>query len=185
MENSRTRKIVIVGVLGAIIALMSFTPLGFVPWFSGVSLAIVHIPVIIAAIIEGPLAALVTGLIFGLSSLYQAHYLPRGPADPLFQDPFISVLPRLLFSLVPWLIWKLSSRRPVIGLILTGALGSLAHTILVLAMLGLRGYLPWGGLSAIAVANGLPEAGLAAVLTLAIVAAWWQMPVGKRHGADL
>jgi hypothetical protein len=35
------------------------------------------------------------------------------------------------------------------------------------------------------VLNGLPEAGVSALLTLAVVAAWRQIKIGKRQGADL
>jgi hypothetical protein len=71
------------------------------------------------------------------------------------------------------------------GLIITGIVGSFTNTILVLAMIGVLGYVPWIALGPIAIANGLPEAGAAALLTLVIVAAWQQIEVGHRRGANL
>jgi len=55
MAQDRTRKIVVTGVLGAIAILLGLTHWGFIPWFGwDVSLTIMHVPVIIGAILEGP-----------------------------------------------------------------------------------------------------------------------------------
>ena len=54
MPQDRTRKLVITGVMGAITILLGVTHWGFIPWFGGISLTIMHVPVIIAAILEGP-----------------------------------------------------------------------------------------------------------------------------------
>jgi hypothetical protein len=61
----------------------------------------------------------------------------------------------------------------------------LTNTVLVLGMIGVLGFLPWAGLLPIAIANGLPEAGASALITLLVVAAWWQLKIGKKKGADL
>ena len=55
MPQDRTRKLVITGVMGAISVLLGVTHWGFIPWFGGVSLTIMHVPVIIAAVLEGPI----------------------------------------------------------------------------------------------------------------------------------
>jgi uncharacterized membrane protein len=52
MPQDRTRKLVITGVMGAITILLGVTHWGFIPWFGGISLTIMHVPVIIAAILE-------------------------------------------------------------------------------------------------------------------------------------
>ncbi len=52
--NDRIRKIVVTGVMGAIFNLLGITHWGFIPWFSGASLTIMHVPVIIGAVLEGP-----------------------------------------------------------------------------------------------------------------------------------
>jgi len=72
MPQDRTRKIVITGVLGAIAVLLGLTRLGFIPWISGASLTIMHIPAIIGAILEGPIVGLGIGLIFGIFSEIKA-----------------------------------------------------------------------------------------------------------------
>jgi hypothetical protein len=53
-------------------------------------------------------------------------------------------------------------------------------TVLVLGAIGLFKHLPWAALPPIAVSNGLPEAALAAILTVAVVVAWKQIETGRR-----
>ena len=185
MAQDRTRKIAIAGVLSAISVVLGLTHWGFIPWFGGISLTIMHVPVIIGAILEGPIVGLVIGLIFGLFSMLQAAIAPMGPADVWFTNPLLAVLPRILIGPIAAGVWMAVRRWPVPGLVITGALGSLANTLLVLGMIGVLGYLPWAALGSIVVANGLPEILVSALLTLAVVAAWRQIKVGKREGADL
>ncbi len=185
MPQDRTRKIVITGVLGAIAVLLGLTRLGFIPWFSGASLTIMHVPVIIGAILEGPLVGLGIGLIFGLFSMIQAAVAPTGPADVWFTNPLLAVLPRLFIGPVAWLVWEALKKWPAVGMIASGIAGSLTNTVLVLGMIGVLGFLPWAALPPIAAVNGLPEAGASALITLIVVAAWRQFTVGKRKGAAL
>ncbi len=185
MPQNRTRKIVVTGVLGAIAVLLGLTRLGFIPWFSGASLTIMHVPVIIGAVLEGPIVGLGIGLIFGIFSLIQAAVAPTGPADVWFTNPLLSVLPRLFIGPVAWLVWKAFMKLRLVGLILAGIAGSLTNTILVLGMIGILGFLPFAALIPIAVANGLPEAGVSAVITLVVVAAWQQFAIGSRKGASI
>ena len=63
--NEKVRKIVIAGVMGAISIFLGATHLGFIPWFAGAALTVMHVPVIIAAVLEGPVVGAVVGLIFG------------------------------------------------------------------------------------------------------------------------
>ena len=185
MPQDRTRKIVVTGVLGAIAVLLGLTRLGFIPWFTGASLTIMHVPVIIGAVLEGPLVGAGIGLIFGVFSMIQAAVAPTGPADAWFTNPIISVLPRILIGPVAWLVWTALKRWPVAGLIAAGIAGTLTNTILVLGAIGLLGFLPWAALGPIAIANGLPEAGAAALITLVVVAAWQRFAVGKQRGANI
>ncbi len=185
MPQDRTRKIVITGVLGAIAVLLGLTRLGFIPWPTGASLTIMHVPVIIGAVLEGPWVGLGIGLIFGIFSMIQAAVAPTGPADVWFTNPLLSILPRLFIGPLSWLVWQALKRWPAAGLIAAGIAGSLTNTVLVLTMIGVLGFVPWVALGPIAVANGLPEAGLSALITLLVVAAWQRFAVGKRKGADL
>jgi len=185
MAQERTRKIAIIGVMGAISIVLGMTRLGFIPWFSGASLTVMHIPAIIGAIIEGPVVGAAIGLIFGLFSMLQAAIAPTGPTDVWFTNPMLAVLPRLFIGPAAYLVWKALSRWQVPPWITACIVGSLTNTILVLGMIGLLGYVPWAVLPGIVVANGLPEAAASAILTLVVVAAWRKIKIGKKDGADL
>lgn len=184
MPQERTRKIVIAGILSAISIFLGVTRLGFItlPW--NLSLTIMHIPVIIGAILEGPVVGLVIGLIFGVSSMIQA--LTTGSAlDAVFTNPLIAVLPRLFVGPIAWLVWKGLQRWRVIGLIAAGLIGSLAHTLMVLTAINLFAGISWAILGPVIFTNGIAEAVASAVLVVAVVAAYWQFQVGKRQGANI
>jgi uncharacterized membrane protein len=185
MTQSRTRKIVLTGILGAISIVLGITHWGFIPWLSGASLTVMHVPVIIGAILEGPWVGVAIGLIFGVFSLIQAAVAPTGPADVWFTNPVVSVLPRLLIGPAAWIVWKFLKKWEIPALIASGIAGSLTNTILVLSALGLFGFLPWQVITTIAIANGLPEAGAAAILVLVVVAAWKRISLNKKQGANL
>ncbi len=185
MAQERTRKIVVAGIMGAISIFLGLTRWGFIPWFSGASLTIMHVPVIIAAVLEGPVIGLLVGLIFGLFSLLQAAIAPTGPVDVWFTNPLLSVLPRLFIGPLAWLAWRALQRWPIAGMIAAGLAGSLTNTLLVLGMIGVLGFLPWAALPPILLSNGLLEAGVSAFLVLAVVSAWKQIAIGRRKGARL
>jgi len=128
--------------------------------------------------------------------MYQAATAPKSPLDPLFVNPLLSVLPRMLIGPVAWLVWSALKRWKVIGLFAAGFFGSYANTVFVLGMFGLLyakdsrvtevlGDNVWKALGGIALASGAPEAGVAAVVVLIVVAAYWQFSVGKKKGSDL
>ncbi len=185
MQNKTIRKVIITGALGAISVLFGFPPLGFIPWVSGASLTYMHIPVIIGAILEGPWVGLGIGIIFGVSSMIQAGVAPRVPGDAIFTNPLLSVLPRLFIGPATWLVYRALKRWQVPAIVTAAIAGSMTNTVLVLTVYGLITKMDWRILGGIAVANGLPEATLAAVLTLGVVAAWQRIEVGKKKGADL
>jgi len=172
-DSNRTRKIVITAVMAAISVVLGATRLGFIPWFSGASLTVMHVPVIIGAILEGPIVGMIIGMIFGVFSLIQAAISPTGPVDVFFVNPLISVLPRILIGLTTWLVYRaFRGKYMAFSTILASIAGSLTNTILVLGALGIAGALPWELIVAIVAANGLAEAGAAAVICAAVVLSW-------------
>lgn len=186
MVQDRTRKIVITGVLSAISIFLGITRLGFIPWVSGASLTIMQVPVIIGAVLEGPVVGTIIGLIFGIFSLIQAAVAPTGPTDVWFVNPLLSILPRLFIGPVAWLIYRALRNWKIPALIAAGIGGSLTNTILVLGMIGLLGLVPWAALPPIVLANGLPEAVASGILVVAVVSIWWQINRSKKkEGADL
>jgi uncharacterized membrane protein len=184
-ESKKTHNLVITALMAAISVLLGITHWGFIPWFGGVSLTIMHVPVIIAAIIVGPYSGAVVGLIFGIFSMIQAGVAPSGPTDVWFTNPVLSVLPRLFIGPMAWLAGRALKRWPAAALLAAGAVGSLTNTVLVLGTIGVLGYLPWAALGAVVLANGLPEMLFSTFITTAVVAAYWHIPLGKRKGANL
>lgn len=95
-----------------------------------------HIPVVLAAILAGLPGGIVTGLIFGLTSLVNAAANPSGVLDPLFVNPLCSVLPRVLFGVVAWGIFKLVELIPhcpkSINSLVTAIVSSLVHSFAVI-----------------------------------------------------
>ncbi len=177
------RKIAIAGALSAVAVVLGVTRLGMIPWFAGASLTIAHVPVIIGAILEGPVVGLVIGFLFGLFSLIQAAMAPSG-IDAAFVNPLISVLPRLFVGPAASLVYVLvagkaaKGGRAALGVIVAAVAGTLTNTVLVLGALGLGGFFPWPMIAAVAVANGPAEAAVAAVVSFAVIAAWKRLPVG-------
>jgi len=179
--NRTTRKIVIAGVMGAISVFLGATHLGFVPWLAGAALTVMHVPVIIGAVLEGPWVGVAIGAIFGVFSLLQGAMAPTGPADVWFTNPLVSILPRLFIGPVAWLVYRALRRTSeAVALVSAGIAGSLTNTILVLSALGLLRFLPWGIIGTIAVTNGIPEAALAAAITVAVIAAWKRIAIGRQ-----
>lgn len=179
--DERIRKIVIAGVMSSISIFLGVTRLGFIPYFSGAALTIMHIPVIIGAVLEGPIVGVAIGLIFGAFSLINAAVAPAGPASVWFINPLVSIVPRLFIGPLAWLVYTgVKKFREVPALIAAGIAGSLTNTILVLGVLGAKKYLPWSIIATIALSNGLPEAVLAAFLTFAVVASWKGIETRRR-----
>ena len=179
--NTTSRRVVIAGVMGAISVFLGATHLGFIPWLAGAALTVMHVPVIIGAVLEGPWVGVAVGLIFGAFSLLQGAIAPTGPADVWFTNPLVSILPRLAIGPAAWIAYSAVRRiSETAALTAAGIIGSLTNTLLVLGALGLLGFLPWALIGTIAVANGLPEAALAAIITVAVVAAWKRIEAGRR-----
>jgi uncharacterized membrane protein len=185
MPQDRTRKVVVAGVMAAVAIILGITRWGFIPWVGGVSLTIMHVPVIIGAILEGPVVGLVIGLVFGMFSMVQAAIAPNGPGDVVFTNPMISVLPRLFIGPVAWLIWNALKRWKVVGLVAAGLAGSLTNSIFVLGMIGFYGLYPWPVIGAAFVSNSLLEMVASALIVLFVVAAWWSIKIRKKAGSDL
>ena len=99
-EKLTSKKLVTAAILGAITVVLSITPLGLIP-LGLINATTMHIPVIIAAIVEGPLVGALVGLIFGISSLANAIIRPN-PISFVFYNPLISIVPRILIGLTSY-----------------------------------------------------------------------------------
>ncbi|MCL2128714.1 MAG: ECF transporter S component, partial [Treponema sp.] len=108
--KTRIRKIVIGGVFSALVIVLGLTGLGFIPLPAGAAITILQAPVIIAAILEGPLVGFCIGLLFGIFSLVQAALAGFTPVDIAFlQHPWLALVPRILIGPAAWLVYSLAS----------------------------------------------------------------------------
>ena len=193
MGNSRqnVRKMVIVAMLSGICLFLGLTGLGFIP-LPLFKLTILHLPVIIGAIIEGPVVGASIGLIFGLFSIYQNITAPT-PMSPFFYNPLVSILPRVLIGIVSYYVYKFlrsKLRNVKLSISIAAIIGSLVNTIGVLGLIYLiyfkdyaqilmdKGTVTSNSISAVTTAlltvigtNGLAEAILSAIIVTPIVIA--------------
>lgn len=176
------RKMTVIGVLSAISIMMSMLPfIGYIP-IGPTKATIMHIPVIIGAIIEGPVVGATIGLIFGLTSLWNAMTQPT-ITSIFFLNPLVSILPRVLIGVVAYYvyqgIYKISKKVYAAGF-MAGLIGSLANTVGVLGMIyvlyadkymeriGQAGANAGKWLFTLAATNGVPEALVAALIVSAV-----------------
>ncbi|MGN0144528.1 MAG: ECF transporter S component, partial [Clostridium sp.] len=114
MEKSNNRKlsirqITMVGMLSAISIFLGVSGLGFIP-IPPVRATIMHVPVIIGAIVEGPIVGALVGLVFGLFSMYQNITAP-GPTSFLFWNPIIALVPRILIGVVAYYVYNFLHKK--------------------------------------------------------------------------
>ncbi len=103
-KKLNTRDLVVVAMLGAITVVLGLTPLGFIP-LGPLNATTMHIPVIVASITQGPIIGGLVGLIFGLSSLWNAITRPT-VISFVFYNPLISIVPRVLLGLIPYYLYS-------------------------------------------------------------------------------
>ena len=187
-----TRKLVVSAMLSAVSIVLGMTPLGIIP-LPVANLTTMHIPTILAGILEGPLVGLWVGLIFGLTSLYKAVASPTSMLSPFLMNPLVSVLPRMLIGVVSWAVYAgikhlLTSKKDNGTLRLRGSVasglaaffGTLTNTVGVLGMvwaLYAQDYAAAAGIDVsqigaaiwgICVSNGLLEAAAAVIIVVAL-----------------
>jgi uncharacterized membrane protein len=135
---------------------------------------IMHVPAIIGGVMEGWVVGGIIGTIFGIFSFLQATV-------PLFKDPLVAILPRICIGITAYLSYaglKQVKVNEYLALIVAGVVGSLTNTTLVLGMAVIRQYLTAPVALGIGLTHGIPEAMVAAILVVAVVAAWKQVETG-------
>src|ERR671921_2236657 len=179
-----TREIVIAGVIGGVALFLGATRLGFIPVpipFIG-NATIMHIPAIVGGALEGPVVGLLGGAVFGIFSFLYAEV-------PLFKDPIVAIVPRLLIGVVAWAVF-VSLRRWSIDLasVAAGLLGSLTNSVGVLGLglilpLGPQSYLT-PALVVASIPQVIAEAVLAAVVTVVLVRGVLLIRSGRTTAAE-
>ena len=193
-EKKDTRWMVSVALMAAIVILLANTPLGMIQ-LPIIKATTVHIPVIIGAIILGPLAGAILGGVFGVCSLISntmtptllsfafSPFLSTTGIVGALKAIWISVGCRILIGIAAgwlWILFKKIKFNQIVALIITGFVGSMVNTIAVMGSIYLlfaQQYAQvkevaitavWGFVMGTITASGIPEA-IAAAILVAIV----------------
>ncbi|SFC27220.1 ECF transporter S component [Clostridium uliginosum] len=177
-----TRQMAMVGMLSAVSIFLGLTGLGFIP-IPPVKATIMHIPVIVGAIIEGPIVGALVGAVFGLFSMYQSFTTPL-PTSFIFWNPIIALLPRILIGIVSYYVYvffKNKFKKQSISIAISAIIGTLTNTIGVMGLtyiiylekyanvLGISKSAATIGIGGVVVTNGSIEAIVSAVISIPIV----------------
>lgn len=189
-----TRWKVTVALMMAIVVLLANTPLGMIQ-LPIIKATTVHIPVIIGAIVLGPMAGAILGATFGICSLTSntmaptllsfafSPFLSTTGLAGCVKALWVSVGCRIMIGVVAGWIWiflkKIKCNQNV-ALALTGFLGSMTNTVFVMGSIYLLFAKQYAEAKEVAVtavfglimgtvtASGIPEAIAAAILVFAI-----------------
>lgn len=131
-KKLNAKNISIIGLLGALTAVLGMTPLGFIP-IGPTRATIMHIPVIVGSILYGPMVGGFVGLIFGIFSLINA-LVNMTPISFVFLNPIVSVLPRVMIGIGSYYAYRSIKS---IG-------GKNFKWILIAIFIGISGYLIYG-----------------------------------------
>lgn len=191
-NKTSTYKLVILALFSAIIIILSLTPLGYIPINPTLRPTTVHIPVIIGGIILGPVSGGILGAVFALTSLLKNTFEPTITSfvfSPFYSGGnFLSLVicfvPRILIGVFAGWAFRIVSKidkHQFFASISAGIVGSLTNTILVLfsiylffgdkyaEAIGKSVSILFGVIMTIIGTNGVPEAIVAAIITVAVV----------------
>lgn len=180
-KKNKTFRMVLLGMLTAIIIIQTTIPfLGYIP-MGPLSLTIIQVTVIIAAIVLGTMEGAIVGGIWGIITFIRAFVAPTSIIAPIiFTNPLVSVLPRILIGVVAaYVFHRLLSGKlnETARMSVAGVLGSLTNTVLVLGFIYIFYGEPYANflkldmdqllpaLLTIVATNGITEAILSGVLT--------------------
>jgi uncharacterized membrane protein len=143
MANNKTKttKLVLLGLLTAILFVMSYTPLGYLKIF-GIEITFNVIPVAIAAIALGTSGGATVGAVFGLTSFLQCiQGTSLFGATLLSIDPILTAivcfLPRILSGLISGAVHKPLSQKlgKKVTCFITGFLSAFLNTLFFMSAL--------------------------------------------------
>ena len=193
--SAKTRNLVLTAAIAAIIVMMAFVPyVGYINLVV-IKATLIHVPVIIGSVVLGPKKGAFLGFVFGLTSLINNTFNPSLLSfafSPFYSGGnlwsiVICFVPRILVGVIPYFVYKGVMKlgnghktAEFVALPLAGVTGALVNTILVKNLINISFAARkaavkavaieavYDGILAIIIANGVPEAGVAAVLTLAL-----------------
>ena len=144
--SSKTVRLVQLSLLIALLAVLTFTPLGFLV-IPPVSITFLHIPVIVGAILLGPADGAILGLAFGILSMIRATFSGVTPIDMMFspfasgeplQSLIVCLIPRVLLGLLAawlYLAFRKVGGSKAIAIGAAALLATVCHSALVLGLL--------------------------------------------------
>jgi len=198
-----TRWMVSVALMAAIVIVLANTPLGMIQ-LPIIKATTVHIPVIIGAILLGPMAGAILGFVFGVCSLISNTMAPTllsfafSPFMSTTGIPgavkaiWISVGCRILIGVAAgwlWILLRKINLNQIVSLVITGFVGSMVNTITVMGsiyILFAKQYAEakevavtavWGLVMGTVTASGIPEAIAAAILVAVVTKVLLQVRV--------
>lgn len=178
-SHQKTRQNTLLAIFGTIVIVQNLVPfLGNIP-IGPLSITLIHITVIVAAIVLGPVQGMLVGGIWGMITFVRAFVWPTSPIAVIcFTNPLISVLPRILVGAAAGygylqLKKRFSSKK---AMAIAAMMGSMTNTLLVLGQIyifyhnqaprlyavDVRQLLPY--LLGVVGTNGIPEMLLAAIM---------------------
>lgn len=180
-NREKTRKLVVTSMLSAVSVILGVTPLGIIP-IGPLGVTTLHLPAIIAAILEGPVVGAIVGLVFGLVSLYRTA-VTGSLLAPIMLNPLVSVLPRILIGPVTYYVFcgmEKLMKKHALSIGTAAACGTLTNTVGVMGFIYIfyaRQYALAMEISETAVGatvlgvcltNGVPEIIAAVVIAIAV-----------------
>ncbi|HLV49984.1 MAG TPA: ECF transporter S component [Erysipelothrix sp.] len=186
----KTKQLVFTALFMAIVFVLGLWPqLGFIQLGPFVQVTIIHVPVIIGAIFLGPQSGVLIGLAFGIGSFINSMSSAVIFA-PVFANPLVSVLPRMIFGWSVYYIYaffkRLFKNKKTLGYGMAAGVSTLFHALMVVPLLfffgmgqsGVAAYLTdsFGAsiinfIGAIFVANTLMEVAVAVIIAPIILGA--------------
>lgn len=131
-------------LLAALIVLMTFTPIGYIP-IGPVKMTLLTLPVAVGSIALGMRSGIILGTLFGLTSFYTCFGMDFVGVGLMAINPFLTfvmcVVPRVLCGLLPALIYKAisknSTKRTMLAIPVAGASVAIINTVLFLSSMWL------------------------------------------------
>lgn len=186
MSTKKLRRFTQLSILIALILIMGFTPLGYLK-VGLVEISFLTIPVVIGAIVLGPLSGAILGGVFGITSFIQCFGMSAFGAQLLEINPILTailcIIPRVLMGYLAGLIFvaiKKIDKHKLVSYAAASLSGALLNTILFVgglvllfgnseyigSMIGGRNVLAFG--AAFVGINGIVEAIAATIVGAAV-----------------
>lgn len=148
-EKKEIQGLVLTALFSAIIIIMAFTPLGYIP-LGIINATIIQIPVIVGALFCGPKQGAFLGFLFGLTSFLKNTIMPATLSAFVFSpvlaagmfgakgvvfSTFICFVPRILVGVLPYYVYKAlknCSKWKTLNFVVAGVVGAFTNTFLVM-----------------------------------------------------